>query len=103
VLDLNIPEMDSIEVMRRLGLLTVWVIKKALQQEIIWNELDIMLPVSINNSADNITALEFPEQVSELLGAVNLTHGVITLEVIESALMGELVTFKKHNLFETLH
>ena len=50
------------------------------------------MPVSINISAHNITSLEFPEQVSELLAAENLTPSSLTLEVTESALMGELVT-----------
>ena len=75
-----------------MGLLTNWVISQAVEQEQIWKDLGYHLPISVNISADNITTLSLPEQMSELLTDKKLNPTMLTLEVTESALMGELVT-----------
>jgi len=72
--------------------LTNWVIKEAVDQELDWQASGFHVPVSVNVSADNITSLSLPEQVSELLNKKKLNPTMLTLEVTESALMGELVT-----------
>ncbi len=73
-------------------ILTNWVIKKAVNQERIWQKEGFHISIAVNVSADNITSLSLPEQISELLAAKKLNATMLTLEVTESALMGELVT-----------
>ncbi len=75
-----------------MSLLTGWVIRNAVEQEKQWKELGHPTPISVNISAYDITSLSLPEQVSELLQTKQLDPTMLTLEVTESALMGELVT-----------
>ncbi len=75
-----------------MNLLTHWVIRRAVSQEQEWLKQGLSLPISVNISADDITSLALPEQVSELLADNKLNPTMLTLEVTESALMGELVT-----------
>lgn len=72
--------------------LTAQVIKLAVDQVLHWKSKDLMLQVSVNISADNITSLTLPEQLRNLLDNHKLDPAMLTLEVTESALMGELVT-----------
>lgn len=72
--------------------LTAQVIKLAVDQVLYWTSKDLMLQVSVNISADNITSLTLPEQLRNLLDNHQLDPAMLTLEVTESALMGELVT-----------
>lgn len=73
-------------------LLTRWVIEEAVKQEQIWKSLSHTIPISVNISASNITSLSLPEQVGELLESKQLDSAMLTLEITETALMGELVT-----------
>jgi len=73
-------------------LLTNWVIARAVKDALKWQQEGHAIPISINVSADNIRSLALPEQVSELLKDSKLKPSMITLEVTEGALMGELVT-----------
>jgi len=73
-------------------ILTNWVIKQAVEQLQKWSDSACQLPISVNVSADNITSLALPEQLSELLIEKKMNPTLLTLEVTESALMGELVT-----------
>jgi len=75
-----------------MGQLTHWVIEETVQQEQVWQQLGLTVNASVNISADNITTLTLPEQISELLSFKRLNPTLLTLEVTESALMGELVT-----------
>jgi EAL domain-containing protein (putative c-di-GMP-specific phosphodiesterase class I)/FixJ family two-component response regulator len=75
-----------------MGILTNNVIEQAVKQGQVWFNLGVKLPISVNISADNITSLSLPEQVSELLKAEQLYPELLILEITESALMGELVT-----------
>lgn len=75
-----------------IGDLTAQVIKQAMEQVIYWKSQNFTLPVSVNISAENITSLSLPEQLSRLLKKHDLDPSMITLEVTESALMGQLVT-----------
>ncbi len=72
--------------------LTAQVIKLAVDQSLNWKSKNLVLPVSVNISADNITSLTLPEQLRNLLDNHKLDPAILTLEVTESALMGELVT-----------
>jgi len=75
-----------------IGLLTQWVIEDVVNQEKQWQEKGLMITVSVNISAENITSLALPEQLSELLEDNQLDPTRLILEITESALMGELVT-----------
>ncbi len=74
-----------------IGDLTAQVIKQAVQQAINWKLQGHHIQVAINISAENITSLSLPEQISRLLKH-NLDPSMITLEITESALMGQLST-----------
>jgi len=75
-----------------IGLLTQWVIKAVVNQEKEWLSKGLTITVSVNISAENITSLALPEQLSKLLEDNKLDPTRLILEVTESALMGELVT-----------
>jgi len=75
-----------------IGLLTQWVIKSVVNQEKEWLSKGLTITVSVNISAENITTLALPEQLSKLLEDNKLDPTRLILEVTESALMGELVT-----------
>lgn len=72
--------------------LTKWVIEAAVKQEQQWRNEGISLSISANISALDITGLTLPEQLGDLLAEKMLDPTRLTLEVTESALMGELVT-----------
>ncbi|OUS03803.1 hypothetical protein A9Q81_06645 [Gammaproteobacteria bacterium 42_54_T18] len=71
--------------------LTRWVIDQLVKQEQLWQHEVDRLEVSVNISAIDITSLTLPEQLAELLAENKLSPSKLTLEVTESALMGELV------------
>ena len=75
-----------------IGMLTQWVIRAVVNQERQWQEKGMAITVSVNISAENITSLALPEQLSKLLEDNKLDPNRLVLEVTESALMGELVT-----------
>jgi len=75
-----------------MGELTTWVLKNAVKQGKAWLDNGFKIPISVNVSADNVTSLLLPEQISEFLNAEELMPSMLTLEVTESALMGELIT-----------
>ncbi len=75
-----------------IGMLTQWIIRAVVNQEKKWQEQGMSITVSVNISAENITSLTLPEQLSKLLEDNKLDPNRLVLEVTESALMGELVT-----------
>ncbi len=75
-----------------MGELTHWVIESAVQQEQYWQETGLIMAVSVNISAVDITSLTLPEHLAKLLADKKLDPTRLTLEVTEGALMGELVT-----------
>jgi hemerythrin-like metal-binding protein/PAS domain S-box-containing protein len=75
-----------------IGDLTEQIIKQAVLQSLSWKEMNFMVQVSVNISAENITSLKLPEQLRIMLDDNKLDPSMLTLEVTESALMGELVT-----------
>jgi len=72
--------------------LTRWVIDKTVKQVQLWHNEGFTTTVSVNISALDITGLMLPEQLTELLKLNKLNPSHLTLEITESALMGELVT-----------
>jgi EAL domain-containing protein (putative c-di-GMP-specific phosphodiesterase class I)/CheY-like chemotaxis protein len=75
-----------------MGELTHWVIGHVVQQEQLWQGKGLPMVVSVNVSADDITSLTLPEYLTALLADNQFDPTRLTLEVTESALMGELVT-----------
>lgn len=75
-----------------IGELTRWIIDNAIAQEQQWQQAGLDITVSVNISAADITSLALPEQLVALLEENRLDATNLTLEVTESALMGELVT-----------
>ena len=72
--------------------LTSQVIAQAIEQNRAWQNKGLRTRVSVNISADSITSLTLPEQLSDMFQNQNLDPTMLTFEVTESALMGELVT-----------
>lgn len=75
-----------------IGELTAEVIGQSIEQSREWRQQGLKTGISVNISADNITSLSLPEQLSELLINNQLDPAMLTLEITESALMCELVT-----------
>ncbi len=79
-------EEDLIEV------LTEQVIEIAISESQKWAKNGLTLNMSVNVSAKNISSLSLPEYLSRLIKDKHLVSSLVTLEVTESQLMGELVT-----------
>ena len=75
-----------------IGELTHWVIDHSVRQNQLWLQQDILITLSINISANDITSLSLPEQMTKLLAENQVDPTFLTMEVTESALMGELIT-----------
>lgn len=75
-----------------MGKLTHWIINRTVEQEREWRNAGLITSVSVNISASDITSLLLPEQITGLLASNEFDHNWLTLEVTETALMGELVT-----------
>ena len=75
-----------------IGELTYWIIDNTMLQQQLWQREGLTTTVSVNISAMDITSLKLPEQLADLLNNNKLAAKRLTLEVTESALMGELVT-----------
>ena len=75
-----------------IGDLTDQVIKQAVDQACYWKSQNLVCQISVNISAENITSLSSPEHLSQMLKDKDLDPSLLTLEVTESVLMGQLTT-----------
>lgn len=75
-----------------IGELTSKVIELAIQQTLRWKNKGLNFQIAINISAENIRTLSLPEQLTSMLNENELDPSLITLEITESTLMGQLVT-----------
>ncbi len=75
-----------------IGELTQLVLDMALKQCSEWKSRGLELEMSVNISSENVKGLYLPEKLMDALDKNDLDPGWLTLEVTESALMGELVT-----------
>jgi len=75
-----------------IGALTSRVIDLALERISIHQIKGYNIPLSVNVSATNISSLELPEELSDKIQTSNIDPSQLTIELTESALMGELVT-----------
>lgn len=70
--------------------LTQAVLAQALRDSAAWTRQDLKIKVAINVSMANLTALEFPEQITSAAVAAGVAPQSIVLEVTESQLMKDL-------------
>lgn len=75
-----------------MGPLTSKVLELALKRISLQHEKGYKIPLSVNVSANTISSLELPEELKKKFHTSNLDPGHLTIEITESALMGELVT-----------
>jgi len=73
-----------------IGQLTEEVTNLAVAQIERWRRQGAEIKVSVNISAQNITTLNLPEQLNELMARHKISPSMLVLEVTESALMGNL-------------
>ena len=75
-----------------IGALTERVIYIAVRQNKKWHDNGFDITISVNVSADNILNLDLPEKLKKLINQYDVSAENITLEITESAVMGELTS-----------
>jgi EAL domain-containing protein (putative c-di-GMP-specific phosphodiesterase class I)/DNA-binding NarL/FixJ family response regulator len=68
------------------------VLTAAMQQAKAWMRSGYSLPVAVNVSMDDLTALDFPDVAAALAQSVGIDPSLITLEVTEGQMMRKLST-----------
>jgi EAL domain-containing protein (putative c-di-GMP-specific phosphodiesterase class I) len=81
--------------------ITRWAIEAALKQRLKWGKDGLPLSISVNISARDLMKTDFPEMVVDLLGRYGASPGWLTLEITESAVMGD--PKRALNVLERLH
>lgn len=84
------PPDEFIPLAERTGLitnLTMWVLKKSLEQCALWHNDGIKISVSVNISAKNLLDPEFPEIITGLLAAYDFSSNYLILEITETTIM----------------
>ncbi len=72
--------------------LTRAVLQAAMQQLQGWGREGLRLPIAVNVSMDDLTALDFPDMAAGLAAASGIDSSLITLEVTEGQVMKQLGT-----------
>jgi len=70
-----------------MGPLAMEVLDQALTQQAEWARQDVELTVAVNLSAANLTDVELPEKVAEVLDRKGVRAGSVVLEITEDSLM----------------
>ena len=81
---------EFIPMAERTGLIypiTQWVIKNALKQQAAWRAIGLDVGIAVNISAQTLLDPEFPDQVTGLIAAYDVSPQRITLEITESSIM----------------
>jgi diguanylate cyclase (GGDEF)-like protein len=81
---------DFIPMAEQTGLikqLTLWILHESLMQCAKWNDEGFELRVSVNLSANDLMDVEFPETITRILNAHNVSPEKLLLEITESAVM----------------
>lgn len=63
------------------------VLPAAMRQAKAWRQAGYHLPVSVNVSMDDLTALDFPDFAAALAGSIGIDPNLVTLEVTEGQVM----------------
>ncbi|MEA2641439.1 MAG: hypothetical protein QOF51_2833 [Chloroflexota bacterium] len=69
--------------------LTQWVLDAALRQCHEWREAALETPLSVNIAARSLHNPQFPDRLAALLGTWSIPASSLTLEISESAIMGD--------------
>jgi len=86
------PPDDFIPLAERTGLiedLTIWVLKRALQQCSNWHEKKNSIGMAVNVSSLCLLNPEFPEILTGLLASCNLPPQSLIIEITETSMMGD--------------
>ena len=75
-----------------MGPLTSKVLDMAIRRISLQQKNGCKIPLSVNVSSTNISSLELPEELKYKIQLHQLDPSLLTIEITESALMGELVT-----------
>ncbi|MEK7321867.1 MAG: EAL domain-containing protein [Pseudomonadota bacterium] len=81
---------EFIPMAERTGLIypiTQWVIKHALIQHVAWRTMGLDMGIAVNISAQTLLDPEFPDQVTGLIAAYDVSPHRLTLEITESSIM----------------
>jgi predicted signal transduction protein with EAL and GGDEF domain len=70
-------------------LLSLWVLKAAIQQGQMWQELGLSLAVTVNLSVRNVHDGTLPEQIAAFLETAGAPPGSLGLEITESFIMAD--------------
>jgi EAL domain-containing protein (putative c-di-GMP-specific phosphodiesterase class I) len=84
--------LDFIPLAEQAGLiepLTVQVLAMAIEQHRIWRQNGLVLPVAVNLSTRCLLDPDLVETIDSLLRAAQMPPGMLTLEITESALLGD--------------
>lgn len=68
---------------------THWALREALMQQRKWSQQGYTFNMAVNISALDLVDMKLPAYVSELLSEFNVQPNMLTLEVTESAIMGD--------------
>lgn len=88
----NVPPSSFIvaaEKAELMGLLTLWVAKRALQHARELRTAGLFMSIAINVSAHNMVDMEFPRQLDALLLESGMDASALTLEITETVLMSD--------------
>lgn len=72
--------------------LTRTVLSAATQQMAAWRKTGWRVPIAVNVSVDDLTALDFPDVAAQFASAAGVEPNLITLEVTEGQMMRQLST-----------
>lgn len=68
------------------------VLRSAMKQARDWSRAGHQIPIAVNVSMDDLTALDFPDRAADLATAIGVEPQLITLEVTEGQVMRQLST-----------
>lgn len=71
----------------QIGELSKWVLRKALDQAVIWQQKGLQLGVAVNISPTTLLDPDFPDFLTGLLVSHTLPNSTLTLEITESSLV----------------
>jgi EAL domain-containing protein (putative c-di-GMP-specific phosphodiesterase class I)/ActR/RegA family two-component response regulator len=77
---------DAMEKTSLISTLTQYVLKKSIQNWVEWSELGYQLNIAVNISPKELSSLDFPDFVCDLLDEYKMPPELLTLEITESAL-----------------
>jgi len=88
-----IPPLIFIELAEKHGLisdLTYYILNKTFQQLAKWQQHNLLVPVSVNISEADLQYIDLPEHIMTLSHRYDIDPSLITLEITESCLIGDV-------------